>query len=58
MLRVRQLVKNDSFMEAKEGASQLVLRYPIEAKIHSDLGGIIYKMGDYESAVSSLLSVF
>ena len=51
-------MKNDSFMEAKEGASQLVLRYPIEAKIHSDLGGIIYKMGDYESAVSSLLSVF
>jgi len=35
----------------------MVLQYPIEAKIHADLGGIMYKMGDYESAVTSLLSM-
>ena len=57
MAQIRQLVKNNSLQEAKDRASQLVLQYPIEAKIHADLGGIMYKMGDYESAVTSLLSI-
>ena len=57
MAQTRQLVMNNSLKEAEDRASQLVLQYPIEAKIHADLGGIMYKMGDYESAVTSLLSM-
>ncbi len=57
MAQIRKLVKDSSLKEAQDRASQLVLQYPIEAKIHSDLGGIMYEMGDYESAVTSLLTL-
>jgi len=57
MAQITKLVKDNSLKEAQDRASQLVLQYPVEAKIHADLGGIMYKMGDYESAVTSLLSM-
>lgn len=57
MAQIKQLVKDNSLKEAQERANQLVLQYPVEAKIHADLGGIMYKMGDYESAVTSLLNM-
>ena len=57
MAQITKLVKDNSLKEAQDRASQLVLQYPDEAKIHADLGGIMYKMGDYDSAVTSLLSM-
>ncbi|DBB06988.1 TPA: hypothetical protein ACH3X1_011580 [Trebouxia sp. C0004] len=50
MAQIMQLLKNNSLKKAQDRASQLVLEYPVEAKIHADLGGIMYKMRDYESA--------
>jgi Flp pilus assembly protein TadD len=57
LAQMRQLVKDNLLKQARDRASQLVLQYPNEAKIHADLGGIMYKMGDYDSAVTSLLSM-
>lgn len=57
MAQIRQLVKVNSLKEARDRACQLVLQYPIEAQIHADLGGIMCEMGDYDSAVISLLSM-
>ncbi len=48
-----QLLKEAKLEEALYGASMLVEMFPDKAKLQADLGGILFRMGEYDSAVSS-----
>jgi len=48
-----QLLKEAKLEEALEGASMLVEMFPDKPKLQADLGGILFVMGEYDSAVSS-----
>lgn len=48
-----QLLKEAKLEEALYGASMLVETFPDKAKLQADLGGILFRMGEYDSAVSS-----
>ena len=48
-----QLLKEAKLEEALEGASMLVEMFPDKPKLQADLGGILFRMGEYDSAVSS-----
>lgn len=53
---VNQLVREEKLDRALEEAGKLVEMYPDRSKIHADLGGILYKMGQYDSAVNTKAS--
>jgi len=50
-----QLLKKTKLEEALEGASRLVEMFPDKPKLQADLDGILFRMGEYDSAVSSNL---
>ncbi|KAL0044989.1 hypothetical protein WJX82_004292 [Trebouxia sp. C0006] len=45
-----QLMKEAKLEEALEGASMLVEMLPDKPKLQADLGGILFRMGEYDSA--------
>ncbi|DBA70101.1 TPA: hypothetical protein ACH3X2_012260 [Trebouxia sp. C0005] len=45
-----QLLKEAKLGEALEGASMLVEMFPDKPKLQADLGGILFRMGEYDSA--------
>ncbi len=54
--KICQLLKEAKLEEALDGASMLVEMFPDKPKLQADLGGILFGMGEYESAVSSHFS--
>ena len=50
---VNQLVRKEKLDRALEEAGKLLEMCPGRSKLHADLGGILYKMGQYDSAVNS-----
>lgn len=51
--KICQLLKEAKLEDALEGASMLVEMFPDKPKLQADLGGILFRMGEYDSAVSS-----
>ncbi len=48
-----QLLEKTKLEEALDGASMLVEMFPDKPKLQADLGGILFRLGEYDSAVSS-----